>query len=128
VAPSVLLIEDDARLAEILGHHMDGLEVCRQLRAKSAIPVLMLTARSEAMDRVVGLEICADDYLPKRKDASDRQHLRDAGDDSSFRLDHRGNDHPAAWHRSSECELSEAGARRATSVSKRCHPRSLLTF
>jgi CheY-like chemotaxis protein len=85
VAPSVLLIEDDARLAEILGHHMDGLEVCRQLRAKSAIPVLMLTARSEAMDRVVGLEICADDYLPKRKDASDRQHLRDAGDDSSFR-------------------------------------------
>jgi DNA-binding response OmpR family regulator len=44
---------------------MDGLEVCRQLRAKSDIPVLMLTARGEAMDRVVGLELGADDYLPK---------------------------------------------------------------
>src|SRR5437588_7722859 len=44
---------------------MDGLEVCRSLRESSDIPVLMLTARGEAMDRVVGLEIGADDYLPK---------------------------------------------------------------
>ncbi len=43
----------------------DGLEVCRQLRAKSDTPVLMLTARGDTMDRVVGLEIGADDYLPK---------------------------------------------------------------
>jgi DNA-binding response OmpR family regulator len=44
---------------------MDGLDVCRQLRASSDIPVLMLTARGDAIDRIVGLEIGADDYLPK---------------------------------------------------------------
>jgi len=44
---------------------MDGLDVCRQLRALSQTPVLMLTARGEPMDRVVGLEMGADDYLPK---------------------------------------------------------------
>ncbi len=102
MAPRILLIEDDIRLAEMVSEYlgeagfrvavaaagraglerltrepydalvldlmlpdMDGLEVCRQLRAKSDIPVLMLTARGEAMDRVVGLEIGADDYLPK---------------------------------------------------------------
>ena len=102
MAPHILLIEDDARLAEMVAEYlgeagfrvavaaagrvglerltrepydalvldlmlpdMDGLEVCRQLRAKSDIPVLMLTARGEAMDRIVGLEIGADDYLPK---------------------------------------------------------------
>jgi two-component system phosphate regulon response regulator OmpR len=98
----VLLIEDDARLAEMVSEYlgeagfrvsvaalgrsglellarepfdalvldlmlpdMDGLEVCRQLRAKSDTPVLMLTARGDATDRIVGLEIGADDYLPK---------------------------------------------------------------
>ena len=102
MAPRILLIEDDARLAEMVSEYlgeaglnvavaaegraglerltrepydalvldltlpdMDVLEVCRQLRAKSDIPVLMLTARGEAMDRIVGLEIGADDYLPK---------------------------------------------------------------
>jgi len=102
VAARVLIVEDDARLAELVSEYlgkagyrvavasegraglaqlagetydalvldltlpdMDGLEVCKQLRAKSDIPVLMLTARGEAMDRVVGLEIGADDYLPK---------------------------------------------------------------
>jgi len=44
---------------------IDGLEVCRRIRADSAIPILMLTARGDAMDRVVGLELGADDYLPK---------------------------------------------------------------
>jgi DNA-binding response OmpR family regulator len=44
---------------------IDGLEVCRRLRARADTPVLMLTARGDAMDRVVGLEIGADDYLPK---------------------------------------------------------------
>jgi len=43
----------------------DGLSLCRNLRAKSNIPILMLTARGEAMDRVVGLEIGADDYIVK---------------------------------------------------------------
>ncbi|HEY7549308.1 MAG TPA: response regulator transcription factor [Hyphomicrobiaceae bacterium] len=98
----ILLIEDDARLAEMVRDYlggagfrvaraasggsglamhsreafdaivldlmlpdMDGLEVCRQIRARAATPILMLTARGDAMDRVVGLEMGADDYLPK---------------------------------------------------------------
>jgi DNA-binding response OmpR family regulator len=102
VTQRVLLIEDDARLAEMVSEYlgeagfrvsvaplgraglerlarepfdalvldlmlpdMDGLELCRQLRAKSDTPVLMLTARGDAADRIVGLEIGADDYLPK---------------------------------------------------------------
>ena len=44
---------------------MDGLEVLRQVRARSPVPVLMLTARSEEFDRVLGLEVGADDYLTK---------------------------------------------------------------
>jgi two-component system phosphate regulon response regulator OmpR len=44
---------------------MDGLDVCRRLRATSDTPVLMLTARGDAVDRIVGLELGADDYLPK---------------------------------------------------------------
>jgi DNA-binding response OmpR family regulator len=43
----------------------DGFEVCREIRKESAVPVIMLTARGEVTDRVVGLEIGADDYLPK---------------------------------------------------------------
>lgn len=43
----------------------DGLTLCRNLRAKSSIPVIMLTARSEPLDRILGLEMGADDYLPK---------------------------------------------------------------
>ena len=43
----------------------DGLSLCRQLRARSQVPVLMLTARGEAVDRILGLEMGADDYLPK---------------------------------------------------------------
>jgi DNA-binding response OmpR family regulator len=44
---------------------MDGLEVCRLVRSRAETPILMLTARGDAMDRVVGLEMGADDYLPK---------------------------------------------------------------
>lgn len=102
MAPHVLLIEDDRRLAAMVADYLgeagfrvsnapdggtglarlgqepvdavvldlmlpdiDGLEVCRQVRATSDTPVLMLTARGDTMDRVVGLEIGADDYLPK---------------------------------------------------------------
>jgi DNA-binding response OmpR family regulator len=97
-----LLIDDDARLAELLGTYfaphgvelthardgrlglfrveqggfdvvlldltlpgMDGLEVCKAIRSKSHIPIVMLTARGDETDRVVGLELGADDYLPK---------------------------------------------------------------
>ena len=102
MAERILLIEDDARLAEMVSEYlgesgfrvsvaaggraglerlsrepfdalvldlmlpdMDGLEVCRELRTKSDTPVLMLTARGDAADRIVGLELGADDYLPK---------------------------------------------------------------
>jgi DNA-binding response OmpR family regulator len=98
----VLMIEDDARLAEMVGEYLgplgievtarpdaaaglellrrgafdaiildvmlpdlDGFEVCRRVRAESDIPILMLTARGDEMDRIVGLELGADDYLPK---------------------------------------------------------------
>lgn len=43
----------------------DGLSICRRLRAGSRVPILMLTARGEDIDRIVGLEIGADDYMPK---------------------------------------------------------------
>src|SRR5215467_6376492 len=44
---------------------MSGLDVLKQLRQKSAVPVLMLTARGSELDRILGLELGADDYLPK---------------------------------------------------------------
>ncbi len=44
---------------------LDGLEVCRRIRARSITPILMLTARAEEVDRVLGLEVGADDYLTK---------------------------------------------------------------
>jgi two-component system OmpR family response regulator len=43
----------------------DGLSLCRRLRAASAVPIVMLTAKSEEIDRIIGLEMGADDYLPK---------------------------------------------------------------
>jgi DNA-binding response OmpR family regulator len=55
----------DAVVLDLMLPDMDGLDVCRQLRAKSDTPLLMLTARGDAMDRIVGLELGADDYLPK---------------------------------------------------------------
>ena len=55
----------DALVLDLMLPDMDGLEVCRQIRARSQTPILMLTARGDAMDRVVGLEMGADDYLPK---------------------------------------------------------------
>jgi DNA-binding response OmpR family regulator len=55
----------DALVLDLMLPDLDGLEVCRQVRARSDLPVLMLTARGDAMDRVVGLEVGADDYLPK---------------------------------------------------------------
>jgi len=98
----VLMIEDDAALAKLVGDYLrplgfdvtaagtaagglaalgrepfaavlldvmlpdlDGFEVCRRIRAGSDVPVLMLTARGQDEDRIVGLELGADDYLPK---------------------------------------------------------------
>jgi DNA-binding response OmpR family regulator len=55
----------DALILDLMLPDMDGLEVCRKIRASAQTPILMLTARGDAMDRVVGLEMGADDYLPK---------------------------------------------------------------
>jgi two-component system, OmpR family, phosphate regulon response regulator OmpR len=55
----------DAIVLDLMLPDMDGLEVCRRVRAQADTPILMLTARGDAMDRVVGLEMGADDYLPK---------------------------------------------------------------
>ena len=55
----------DALILDLMLPDMDGLDVCRQVRARGQTPILMLTARGDAMDRVVGLEMGADDYLPK---------------------------------------------------------------
>jgi DNA-binding response OmpR family regulator len=55
----------DALVLDVMLPDRDGLAVCGEIRAVSDIPILMLTARGEAADRVVGLELGADDYLPK---------------------------------------------------------------
>ena len=55
----------DAVVLDIMLPDIDGFEVCRRVRAVSSIPIIMLTARGDEMDRIVGLEIGADDYLPK---------------------------------------------------------------
>jgi OmpR family response regulator RpaB len=100
--PRILLIDDDEKLGELLGHYFkrfdmeliaanqpsvgieklqkekpdlvildvmlpeqDGFQVCRTIRKSSSVPIIMLTARGDVTDRVVGLEIGADDYIPK---------------------------------------------------------------
>ncbi|MEM9495313.1 MAG: response regulator [Pseudomonadota bacterium] len=102
MAEHILVIDDDARLAEMLREYLtaagyevtsagtgsegilsfrenhysamvldlmlpdaDGLDLCRRFRTESNIPILMLTAKGDPLDRIVGLEIGADDYLPK---------------------------------------------------------------
>lgn len=62
---AVAVREPDLVILDIMLPGMDGLQVCRQLRQSSIVPVLMLTARAEEIDRVLGLEVGADDYLTK---------------------------------------------------------------
>jgi len=57
-APSLVVLD-------LMLPQLDGLEVCRRVRAQSDIPIIMLTARSEDIDKIVGLELGADDYLTK---------------------------------------------------------------
>ena len=60
---------DDAKIdlvvLDIMLPKLDGLEVCRRLRATSSVPIIMLTARDDELDKVVGLELGADDYITK---------------------------------------------------------------
>jgi len=55
----------DAAILDVMLPEMDGFELCRTIRKESDIPLIMLTARGDVMDRVIGLELGADDYLPK---------------------------------------------------------------
>ena len=55
----------DAVILDLMLPDADGLDLCKSIRAQSTIPLLMLTARGDPLDRVVGLELGADDYLPK---------------------------------------------------------------
>ncbi|MBT8370981.1 MAG: response regulator transcription factor [Desulfobacterales bacterium] len=55
----------DLVILDVMLPSMDGFEVCKKIRRSSSIPIIMLTARGELMDKVVGLELGADDYLPK---------------------------------------------------------------
>ena len=55
----------DAIVLDLMLPKMDGIEVCRRIRASSDVPILMLTAKSEEMDKVIGLELGADDYMTK---------------------------------------------------------------
>lgn len=57
--------QPDLIILDVMLPVMDGFEVCKTIRKSSSVPIIMLTARGEVMDRVVGLEIGADDYLPK---------------------------------------------------------------
>ncbi len=55
----------DLIILDVMLPQIDGFETCKRIRKESDIPIIMLTARGEVMDRVVGLELGADDYLPK---------------------------------------------------------------
>lgn len=58
-------LDPDLIILDLMLPDIDGFEICRQIRTKSSVPILMLTARKEDIDKIVGLELGADDYLTK---------------------------------------------------------------
>ena len=81
-------VEPDLVLLDVMLPDGSGYDVCRELRAGSAVPIIMLTARGEETDRIVGLELGADDYIVKPFSAREvvariRAVLRRAGDQAS---------------------------------------------
>lgn len=64
-AEAALQSAPDLVILDLMLPGADGLEVCRRVRQGSRVPILMLTARGDETDRIVGLEMGADDYLPK---------------------------------------------------------------
>jgi two-component system response regulator RegX3 len=59
------LVEPDLVLLDLMLPRISGVDVCRQLRARSSVPIIMVTAKSSEIDTVVGLEVGADDYVSK---------------------------------------------------------------
>src|SRR5687768_17520193 len=57
--------QPDLILLDLLLPELDGMEVCRQIRRSSSVPIIMLTARVEEADKLIGLELGADDYITK---------------------------------------------------------------
>ena len=55
----------DLVVLDVMMPRMDGFELCQRLRTRSTVPIIMLTAKSEEVDKIVGLEIGADDYITK---------------------------------------------------------------
>src|SRR6266581_7634973 len=55
----------DLVVLDLMLPKLDGLEVCKRLRATSSVPIIMLTARDDELDKVIGLELGADDYITK---------------------------------------------------------------
>lgn len=95
----------------------DGLALCRNLRAHSALPVIMLTARSAALDRIIGLEMGADDYLgkpfePRELLARIRSVLRRSDGGSSSDVEHAPQLQFAGW----TLDLAARQLRRADGV------------
>src|SRR5436305_10405315 len=91
--------EFDLVVLDVMLPQVDGFEVCRQLRARSAVPIIMLTAKAEEFDKVLGLELGADDYITKPfsmrefrsrvKAVLRRADLRSNGDRSEEPLEER---------------------------------------
>ena len=95
----------DLVLLDLMLPDGDGLELCRRLRAVSAVPVIMVTARGDTTDRIVGLELGADDYLAKPFDPREllarvRAVLR-----------RRGDEHPSEVLRFGRLEIDRAARR-----------------
>ena len=65
VLPAIKTGNSDIIILDIMLPHKDGFEILREIRTEFIVPVIMLTARGEDTDRIVGLELGADDYLPK---------------------------------------------------------------
>ena len=63
--PLLRSAQPDIVVLDVMLPGMDGFEICRSIRRTSSVPIIMLTARGEVTDRVVGLELGADDYMPK---------------------------------------------------------------
>ena len=86
------VVEPDLVLLDLMLPKISGVDVCRQLRARSSVPIIMVTAKGEEVDAVVGLEVGADDYVTKpyrlrELVARMRAVLRVALDCGCFRLD-----------------------------------------